>query len=53
MREIDQAVKRIAGRHLTLQRLLERKFGPQTPDLALKLLKLRSEELEGFDADDS
>jgi predicted transposase YdaD len=36
------------GRHLTLQKLLERKFGPLTTELSLSLQKLRSEELEAL-----
>ena len=38
----------IKGELKTLRRLLERKFGPLTPDLALSLHKLRSNELEAL-----
>lgn len=38
----------IKGRHLTLQKLLERKFGPLAPDLSRSLQKLSSEELEAL-----
>ena len=38
----------LKGRHLTLRRLLERKFGPLTPDLVLTLQKLKSEELDAL-----
>lgn len=38
----------IKGELKTLRRLLERKFGPLTPDLALSLQKLRSNELEAL-----
>ncbi len=38
----------LKGRHLTLQKLLERKFGPLAADVTLSLQKLRSEELEAL-----
>lgn len=36
------------GRHLTLQKILERKFGPLAADLTLALQKLKSAELEAL-----
>ncbi len=38
----------IKGRHLTLQKLLERKFGPLSAELTISLTRLRSEDLEAL-----
>lgn len=40
----------IKGKHILLQKLLERKFGLLTAELALSLSKLRSEDLEALTA---